>query len=288
MTPVTIGEVIKHLLDGAALVEGGVDGVVAGPGSGWGEADANTDTDAARAGTFNASTAVTGVAVVFTATQALLEQAAALGVNLVISHEGLFYCHREAGAAWLPDDPVVRAKRELLGRTGMTVVRYHDRPHRCQPDAITAGLIEALAWAPHLLAHEPAAAVVEIEPMTLAQVARHVKAKLGIPYVRAAGNPDMLCRRIGVAAGYRGGAGVAVPLIQAHGLDLVIAGEGPEWETPEYVRDAAREGRPLAYLALGHAESEEPGMRAIAAWLRERFPGVPVHALREAPLFRVL
>ncbi|WP_241243073.1 Nif3-like dinuclear metal center hexameric protein [Paenibacillus whitsoniae] len=277
MTPVTMGEIIAHVLEGTALAEGGVDGVVYEPGSEAGSADADA-----------ASAAVTGVAVVFLATQALLEQATALGVNLVISHEGLFYCHREDGATWLPDDPVVRRKRELLRRTGITVVRCHDRPHRCQPDTITAGLVEALGWAPQVVTHEPAAAVVAIEPMTLAQVARHVKAKLGIPYVRIAGNPELVCRRIGIAAGYRGGAGVAVPLIQAHGLDLVIAGEGPEWETPEYVRDAARQGRPLAYLALGHAESEEPGMRALAAQLRERFPGVPVHVLRDEPLFSVL
>lgn len=49
--------------------------------------------DALRYG--SAQTIVTGIVVVFVATQAGIEQAAALGANMIISHEGTFYRHLE-------------------------------------------------------------------------------------------------------------------------------------------------------------------------------------------------
>lgn len=53
----------------------------------------------------------------------------------------------------------------------------------------------------------------------------------------------MECQRIGLLAGYRGGGEVVIPLFQNQNLDLIIAGEGPEWESPEYVRDALQQGK---------------------------------------------
>lgn len=261
----TIGQVIERLLEPAPHVEATVDSLRSG----------------------SAQTEVTGIVVVFMATQAVLERAAALGANLIISHESMFYCHRE-DAPWLQDDPVVREKHERIQQTGMTIFRFHDHIHKYMPDAITAGLIKELGWESYVEAHEPAAAVVQIPPMTLEHTARYLKERLRIPYVRVVGNPDMPCSRIGLLAGYRGGAGLAIPLINAYNLDLVIAGEGPEWETPEYIRDAGHQDRNLAYIALGHAESEEPGMKHLAEWLRDQYPGIPVHYVRETPLFRIV
>jgi hypothetical protein len=53
-------------------------------------------------------------------------------------------------------------------------------------------------------------------------------------------------------------------------------GELAEWETSEYVRDAAHAGQNRAALVVGHAASEEPGMKWLADWLRPRFPAVTV------------
>ncbi|AHA58143.1 hypothetical protein M493_09737 [Geobacillus genomosp. 3] len=71
-------------------------------------------------------------------------------------------------------------------------------------------------------------------------------------------------------------------------LDAIIYGEGPEWETPGYVRDAVHQGRRKALIVLGHAESEEPGMRYLAEWLGLQFPDVPIHFIQETPLFQVV
>ena len=42
--------------------------------------------------------------------------------------------------------------------------------------------------------------------------------------------------------------------------DVIFCGEASEWETPEYVRDARRQGKKLSLVILGHIMSEAAGM----------------------------
>ena len=78
-----------------------------------------------------------------------------------------------------------------------------------------------------------------------------------------------------------------IPLIESKKLDLVIYGEGPEWETPEYIRDAVYQQSGGAIIALGHAESEMPGMKYIAEMLKQSFPDIPVKFIPQAPVFKI-
>jgi hypothetical protein len=61
--------------------------------------------------------------------------------------------------------------------------------------------------------------------------------------------------------------------------DVVLCGEPREWEAVEYVADTAAAGQPKGMIAVGRVVSEEPGMRACAAWLRTLVPEVPVEAI---------
>lgn len=97
----------------------------------------------------------------------------------------------------------------------------------------------------------------------------------------------MKCRRIGILVGYRGTGEMTIPLFHQENLDLMVYGEGPEWETPEYVRDTIQQGRQKSLLVLGHAESEIPGMEYVASILREKFPDIPIHHISQSPLFLV-
>ncbi|UUZ86283.1 Nif3-like dinuclear metal center hexameric protein [Paenibacillus sp. P26] len=230
---------------------------------------------------------VTGIVTTFLASQDVLGQAAALGANLVISHEGLFYSHQEP-QGWLAEDPVCLTKRQWIEQSGMAVFRFHDHVHRYRPDFITEGLVRALGWDSYVEEHLPAACIVSMPAKSLRTLAEEVKSKLGIPYVRTVGGSGTHCSRIGLLVGYRGGGATSIPLMESHKLDLLIAGEGPEWETPEYIRDAVHQGRGKALMILGHAASEEPGMRYLAEQLSGEFPGVPVHFIAEKPLFQIL
>lgn len=234
---------------------------------------------------------VAGIVTAFMPTQRVLERALELKANLVIVHEPLFYCHQLTESYErdvLDGDPVYAAKRELIVRSGLNVFRFHDYWHRYQPDGITMGLLEDLDWIGYVKKHGPHYTVVELPAMTPAQVAGHIKSRLGLAFVRVAGDAETPCVRIGILAGNRGRGERSIPLFHKEKLDLIICGEGPEWETPEYVRDAVRQGRKASLIVLGHLESEEPGMKALARLLRTWFPGIPAHFVPEEPVFRIL
>lgn len=227
---------------------------------------------------------VTGIVTTFMPTQRVLEEALKRKANLVIAHEGLFFAHHDE-AGEVRGGEVYRSKKQFLEESGIAVFRFHDYPHRYKPDAITEGLIRELEWGAYVRKHEPASSLLELPPATLREIVRYVKEKLDIPHVRYMGDPDMVLTRTGVLVGYRGGAATAVTLFEQEQVELMIYGEGPEWESPEYVRDALHQGRRRALIVLGHAESEEPGMKALAQKLAAQYPGVPVHHIRQQGLF---
>ena len=231
---------------------------------------------------------VRGIAVAFTATLGALQAATESGAGLLIVHEGAFYSHDNDPDAELEGCAVYKAKRRRIAESGLAVYRCHDAVHRSRPDIIAEGLIRELGWQRCETRHWPAASLVELpEPIAGEQVVRHVKERLGLDRVRAAGNLTAICRRIGLLVGYRGGAKLAIPLLARHGADLVLYGEGPEWETPEFARDSAELGGG-AVVALGHLESEQPGMKLLAERLQARFPDVPVRFCPVEPALRSL
>jgi hypothetical protein len=58
-------------------------------------------------------------------------------------------------------------------------------------------------------------------------------------------------------------------------VDVMVAGEMREWEGVEYVRDVVAAGQKKGLVLLGRIVSEEPGMRACAAWLNTILPELP-------------
>lgn len=60
-------------------------------------------------------------------------------------------------------------------------------------------------------------------------------------------------------------------------VDVVIAGEVPQWETYEYVRDAVSQGRKKAIIFIGHINSEEAGMKFAADWMGSFIKDIPIH-----------
>ncbi|WP_274365394.1 Nif3-like dinuclear metal center hexameric protein [Paenibacillus thermotolerans] len=259
------GQIIERLFQPAARQGATVDGIVAG----------------------SPDTVVTGIVTTFVASQYVLEQAAALGANLVITHEGIYYSHH-SNTSPLTGDPVFLTKKAWVESSGMVVYRNHDHIHRSLPDRITSGLIEALEWQDDVKEQLPEASIVRIPVMELRELIAALKQKLKLPYVRFVGDLTAPCSRVGVAVGYRGVGAVAVPLFQDWELDVLIAGEGPEWETPEYVRDALHQGRKKALVLIGHAASEEPGMRRLAAQLQEGCPDIPVYFISDPQGIRIL
>jgi putative NIF3 family GTP cyclohydrolase 1 type 2 len=261
----TFGQVIEYLTAGIRKPEQTVDKLEAG----------------------TPESEVQGIVTAFSASQYVVEQAALLGANLIITHEGVFYSHQD-NREGLENDPVYRRKSALIASSGVGIYRFHDYVHRYTPDGIMEGLLRELGWEPYVERHLPHVSILTLPTRTVSEIAGYLKGKLHIPYVRAAGSLSAACSRVGVLVGYRGSGPLAIPLFEQESLDLIIAGEGPEWEIPEYIKDAYRQGRNQALIMLGHAESEAPGMKLLAQRLTLQFPDVPVHFIQDQPVYQIV
>ncbi len=258
-----VSDVLAAITAGIAPIENTVDGLLAG----------------------SSDTQVKGIAVTFLATQEIIEKAHDMGVNLIISHEGIYFSHWDRRDK-LCADQVYIDKYNLIEQCGMSIIRFHDYIHRRLPDLVTKGLVSALGWERLEVENRDIVTIAEIPEMTLQQLISQIKQRLGISHLRYVGDPSAICRRVGILVGYRGSGDSLIPIFSKDGADLVICGEGPEWEAPEYVRDAAYQKKNKALIVLGHAESEGPGMEYYAEHLRSSFPGIPIHYIKYDPIFK--
>jgi len=238
--------------------------------------------DTVKAG--DPSQVVTGVVTTFLDSCEVIDRAVALGANLVITHEPTFYNHRDR-VDWLEGDGVYRHKRELLESNGLVVWRFHDGIHLLRPDGVVEGVLEELGWKEHARSDDPR--VCDLPPVTLHELASLFKERLGTGRVLAVGDPDRRCRTVGLMVGAAGGE-AQMRFLRQTGVEVLVVGELAEWETSEYVRDASHSGLNRAVLAIGHAASEEPGMKWLAGWLRPRLPGLTVtHVPLRDALYRL-
>jgi putative NIF3 family GTP cyclohydrolase 1 type 2 len=215
---------------------------------------------------------VTGIVTTFLASYAVIERAITTGANLIITHEPIFYNHRDE-TDWLRHDTVYQAKRRLIEEHNLVIWRFHDYWHQHQPDGIITGELKALGWESYADAGEPWCC--SLAPTTLEDLVAHLKEKLGISAVRVVGQPGMVCRRVALLVGAIGGR-MHISVLGRDDIDVAICGEINEWDTSEYVRDAIRLGKNKALIVVGHAPSEEAGMAYLTEWLRQRVAGVPI------------
>ena len=224
---------------------------------------------------------VTGIVTTMFATDEVIAKTARLGANFIIAHEPTFYNHTDE-TAWLGDDPVLKAKQEMLKGHGIAVWRFHDGIHRHNPDGIRMGVMQALGWEKWYDPNNPP--LVVLPPASLREIMMAVKKNLGIDAVKFIGSRDQQCSRIVLMPGAAGGQR-QIAAIQQYQPDLLIVGELNEWETSEYVRAAQYMGTKLSLIVVGHSVSEEPGMKWLVTVLKERVPGIPVTHLISGDAF---
>ncbi len=213
---------------------------------------------------------VTGIVSTFFASQQVIEQAIRIRANLIITHEPTFYNHRDE-TDWLKGDPVYEAKRRLLEENQIAVWRFHDYLHMRAPDSTVAGLMKTMEWESFALAEAPH--ICNIPPVPLRELLERLKTRLDCQRLRYVGEPDLLCRGIGILVGAQGGA-VQIGTLARNDVDVLICGEINEWEPNEYVRDALQQGIKKALVIIGHAVSEQAGIESISTWLQSRLPEI--------------
>ena len=222
--------------------------------------------------TGDASQLCTGIVTTFLANTRVIEKAAELNANLIVTHEPTFYNHLDE-KEWLGDDPVLKAKEELLAKHGIVVWRFHDYWHRVRPDGVLQGIVNQIGWSRYW--NDPNNIFFTIPKTTLRQLCNELGPKFMSERASYIGNGDMEVTKVAIIAG-AAGKDWQIDTLQRDDVEVLIVGEIAEWETSEYVRDASALGMKKGLIVLGHQPSEEPGMVYAAEWLGDLFPGIQV------------
>jgi putative NIF3 family GTP cyclohydrolase 1 type 2 len=229
-------------------------------------------------------TPVTGVVVTMMATFDVLRRAAASGANFVITHEPIYYSHRDTtGALEREADPVFAAKRDFIREHHLVVWRFHDNWHARQPDGIQAGMERKLGWGGYRTAANDSMSndrpatdfLFRIPATTAGELAGELAGKLDAHAVRLVGDPKLPVRGVAFAGGFLA-AETQRALLRRPDVDALVIGEAHEWETIAYAADAVSEGERKALIVVGHTPSEQGGMEECARWLRGFVTSIPV------------
>jgi putative NIF3 family GTP cyclohydrolase 1 type 2 len=228
-------------------------------------------------------TPVTGIATTMMATYDVLRRAAAAGDNLIITHEPTFYGHTDDIAALTKEnDAVLAAKQALIEKHHLVVWRFHDHWHARTPDGIQTGMLRALGW--EKFVNPGNSHLLVIPGTTVADLASSIKERLGIHVIRVVGDPAMRVTKVALDPGYGAFPG-ARHMLQRDDVEVLVIGEGVEWEIVEYADDASAEGGRKALIILGHIPSEQAGMEDCARWLKGFVPEVRVDFIATAEPF---
>lgn len=228
-------------------------------------------------------TPVTGIAVTMMATLDVIQRAAASGKNLVITHEPTFYSHMdETDILEKQHDAVLAEKEAFIRDHHMVVWRFHDHWHRRHPDGILEGMKHALGWDKLQSSTDPH--LFTLPQTTLNDLAAETQRKLSITVERAVGDPNLKVTQVALMPGAAGSAR-QIQMLERDDVEALVIGETPEWETVEYVADAATEHRHKGLIILSHIPSEQAGMEECAQWLKGFVTEVPIEFVPAAQPF---
>ena len=255
-----------------------------------------TGPDGFKAG--DPSTPVKGIATTAMATMDVLKQASKAGTNLIVTYEPTFFGRQDGppaataagtngrgpgrgAGAIAADDPVYKAKREFIEKNGLVVFRLHDHWQSRKESDMTTGLAEALGWRKYRI--KPDDVIYEIPAKTTEDIVALIRNKLNLRGgLRAVGDRKALVRRVML---YPGVMTPATMWQRYPETDLMVTGEVREWENTHYAADMFTAGEKRGLVTIGRVASENPGMRACAAWLKTIVKEVPAQWITAGDLY---
>ena len=203
--------------------------------------------------------------------------------NLIIVHEPVFYTHEDK-CSWSEKDSIYQQKVRLLEENHITVYRDHDQIHMQKPDGISYGIMKELGWENYLVSPgkediEFSHIIYKLPKTTVRELAEFLKVKLSLDMVRIIGNPEgmvekvMFCGHILPSEAGTYEEHEFTDVLMNDEADVLIPGELIDWTTANAARDAGELGMNKAILSIGHFNSEELGMKYLAALLKQEVPG---------------
>ncbi|HET6558450.1 MAG TPA: Nif3-like dinuclear metal center hexameric protein [Prolixibacteraceae bacterium] len=228
----------------------------------------------------NPDEVVTGVATCMFANMETLEKAVANGCNLIIAHEPTFYNHLDEA---MENDPVVQKKKEYIKKHGLIIFRFHDHWHMTEPDGIYVGMVDKLGWKANQT--DKSMTYFKFDEQTVGAFAQKLQEKLKGSQLRIVGDPQMRFTNVALSVGAPGSQS-HINYMNSQSTELLVAGEGQEWETYQYVLDASMMGMKKAAIFTGHIPSEEAGMEYCAKWMKTFITEVPVVYIENSPAYQ--
>jgi putative NIF3 family GTP cyclohydrolase 1 type 2 len=235
----------------------------------------------------NPETEVRGIATTAMATVEVLRQAVKSGLNLIVTHEPTFFGSRDAAAppptptpggrgrgpiGVAADDPVYKAKKEFIEKNNLAIFRLRDHWKARKENDLATALAETLGWSSHAMPED--VATYEIPATTVSDAVAMMRKRLNLRGgLRAVGDPKQKVRKVIL---HPGSMQPAFMWQYFDKTDLLVAGEVREWECIPYAADMNNAGEKHSLVTIGRVVSEDPGMRACAAWLKAVVKGVPV------------
>lgn len=219
------------------------------------------------------NTEVFGIAVTWSPTIKVLEKAEKEKLNLIITHEFLFWGHSET--IWYKSDQDMMKKRpnalrqEILKRNGMVVYKTHKN----WDAAAGWGMCDAF---PELLNFKDEIGrgrfirVHRIEPVKVKHLAENIKKLMKLPQIRIAGDLERKVSKIATAVGGLGQIyGIAEEPYNL-GAEVVVFGEAVDYA----IRCCVENG--MVAIETSHVLSENPGVKNLAMKIQEQFRNVKV------------
>ena len=229
----------------------------------------------------NPETPLKGIATCMFADMQTLKTAVKIGCNLIITHEPVFFNHLDETSSF-SDDPVYLEKAKFIKENNLVIFRFHDHIHMTKPDGISVGMINKLGLNDYSV--NGSLTYFKVPEKSVANYTKELKKKFDLESIRFIGNPDMKFTKVAFMAGAPGGQR-HIQMLQNPDVEIIIAGEAPEWETYLYTNDAVTQGKNKAVIFLGHIKSEEAGMEYCAEWLGTFIAGVPIHFIENKSNF---
>jgi putative NIF3 family GTP cyclohydrolase 1 type 2 len=230
---------------------------------------------------------VTGIAVCYAPSLAVIEGAVAKGCNLIVAEAHPYYAYDPewtgpGSIKVLESAPMVVAKKALIERTGVTVIRIKTGWDTAMPAAASRAWARSLDLAPAPESSGmPDYAMAHVRPTTMDGLARGFVAR-GLSGIRTIGKLDTPIAAVAVAAGV-----LTVPrlarILSNPRVDAVVAGDVCEWEAGPYMEDAIAAGRRAAMILLGQTLSSEAAVPAITEWI-----GRAITEVRAVPIIEEL
>jgi putative NIF3 family GTP cyclohydrolase 1 type 2 len=225
---------------------------------------------------------VGAVATTWMATVDVIRRAAGLGCNTIVTHEPTFHWDDVGSdkAEWQIAEEhgtPTEAKRALLDEARMAVIRVHDAWDFYPEYGIADSLGKALNWR-NKVSGPGEVPMWQVAAVPMGEVARHAKIRLRLRAVRTVADQSARVTKVAIAVGAFGGLEV-VTRAMAQGAGCMIGGECAEWHVVRFCEDAG-----FGLILVGHAESEQPGMTAMADFLADR-TGLEAHPVPPAPTF---